>query len=214
MKGVIIGYHQLIFPELKEKLKNDFPVVLIDQIEENNFDTVIVDNEKGLREGLNYLISLGHRKIGFISDKVTTPLRFQVYCDILKENGIEINEKFVNIKSGRSEEVGYQSGLKVLHLKERPTAIFCANDLIAMGVMKAAFEFGLSIPSDLSLLGFDDLPLSNYLPVPLTTIKQPIAEIVQRSLHLLLQRIEEPDKEIENIVLPSELIIRKSTGTV
>ena len=92
------------------------------------------------------------------------------------------------------------------------TAIFCANDLIALGVMKAAFESGLAIPSDLSILGFDDLSLSSYLPIPLTTIRQPIKEIVRQSFHLLLQRIEEPNRKIEKVVLPSELIIRKSTG--
>ena len=212
LRGVVIGYHQVNFPALKERLKNDFAIVLIDQAEGDNFDTVMVDNEKGMREGLSYLIGLGHRKIGFISDRVTGPVRFKVYCEVLKESDIEIDENFIDIKSGRCEEVGYQAGLKVLSLKSRPTAIFCANDLIATGLMKAAFETGIRIPADLSILGFDDLPLSGYLPVPLSTIRQPIAEIVQQSFYLLLQKIKEPSKKFKNIVLPSELIVRKSTA--
>ena len=212
VEGVILAYHNIDFSFLKEKKT---PVVLIDVVD-NGFDEVdkvIVDNFSGAKEAVKYLISLGHHSIGFISDRVTTSRRLDGYREALKEENLEIDENIISIRSGRSEEVGYQTGLKLLVRKDRPTAIFCVNDLIAVGLMRAAFEIGIKIPEELSIIGFDDLPLSSYLPIPLTTVHQPIKEIVRESFYLLLKRMENVDrKPYQTKTLPTELVIRETTS--
>ncbi|MCS7180425.1 MAG: aminotransferase class III-fold pyridoxal phosphate-dependent enzyme, partial [bacterium] len=149
MDGIIIAYHSLDFNFINERF---CPVVLIDIEDESfeNFDKVIVDNVYGAKEAIKYLIELGHRRIGFISDTVTTEKRFEGYKITLKEKNIEIDESLIEIRNGRSEEIGYQAGLKLLSKKDRPTAIFCVNDLIAIGLMRASFEINIKVPEQLS----------------------------------------------------------------
>ncbi len=211
LDGVIVAYHYLNFSFFRE---NQLPVVLIDVIDSENVnvDKIVVDNFSGAKEAVGYLASLGHQRIGFISDAVTTPVRKEGYKTELKKSGLKIDENIIIVRAGRSEEVGYQVGLKLLVEKDRPSAVFCVNDLIAIGLMKAAFELSLKVPEDLSIIGFDDLPISSSLPVPLTTVRQPIREIAQKSLQVLTERMENEGKPYRTETLPTELIIRKTTG--
>jgi LacI family transcriptional regulator len=211
LDGVIIAYHNLNFSFFRE---NQLPVVLIDVIDTDNVnvDKVVVDNFSGAKEAVDYLILLGHQKIGFISDTVTTPVRLGGYKDSFKKQHIEMIDNFIIIRQGRSEEVGYQAGMKLLVGKDRPSAVFCVNDLIAIGLMKAAFEIGLKIPEELSIIGFDDLPISSYLPFPLTTVRQPIRDIAGESLQVLLHRMENRHRKRETKVLSTELVIRNTTA--
>jgi len=213
MDGIILAYHTLDFSFINEKT---CPVVLIDVPDENfeNFDKVIIDNLEGAKEAVRYLIEIGHRKIGFISDTVTTKKRFDGYKDALKEKNIEIDEELIEIRGGRSEEVGYQAGLKLLSKKDRPTAIFCVNDLIAIGLLRASFELNIKVPEQLSIIGFDDIPVSRYLPIPLTTVSQPIKDIAREAVLLLTDRIKNPEKPCATKKLKTNLIIRKSTALV
>jgi LacI family transcriptional regulator len=212
--GIILGYHQLSFPGLKERLKKEFPVVLIDQDPVEEYDSVSVDSAPAIAETANYLVRLGHRRIGFVADSYASPTRGTLFHAALKSLGVPDTQQLVVQKSGRSEEVGYQAGLELLSRPDRPTAVFCVNDLIAVGLMKAAFELNVPVPAALSIVGFDDLPLSDYLPVPLTTIRQPIQEIVRHSFRVLADRMRTPRGKREHLVLPSALVIRKSTTTV
>lgn len=208
VSGLVIAYHKL-----NEKFEN-IPVVLIDQEESNEFDCVIVDNFSGSYEAVEYLINLGHRKIGYISDNFTTKQRLAGYKKALEDSGIEINEELIDIRNGRSEEIGYHAALKLLVKKERPTAIFCGNDFIGIGVMKAATELNIKIPDELSIIGFDDLPICSYLPIPLTTVRQPIKEIARQSINLLFERMERPEKEREKKIIKPSLIIRETTKNI
>ncbi|MGB9677074.1 MAG: LacI family DNA-binding transcriptional regulator [Candidatus Ratteibacteria bacterium] len=212
MDGIILAYHSLDFSFINEKI---CPVVLIDIPEEtyNNFDKVIIDNTSGAKEAVKYLIEIGHRKIAFISDKVTTKKRLEGYEIALREKNIEIDEELIEIRSGRSEEIGYQAGLKLLSKKNRPTAIFCVNDLIAIGVLRASFELNIKVPDEISIVGFDDIPISRYLPIPLTTVSQPIKDIARESVLLLIDRIKNPEKPYMTKKLQTNLIIRKSTSS-
>lgn len=213
VEGIILAYHNIDFPFPVGK--KGIPVVSIDMVDNgfNEVDRVIIDNFSGAKEAVKYLISLGHHRIGFISDRVTTSRRLDGYKSALKEENLEVdNENMILIRSGRNEEVGYQTGLKFLVRKDRPSAVFCVNDLIAVGLLRAAFEIGVKIPEELSIIGFDDLPLSSYLPIPLTTVRQPIKEIVRESLYLLLERMGDVDKKpYQTKTLPTELVIRKTT---
>ncbi|MGC8977324.1 MAG: LacI family DNA-binding transcriptional regulator [Candidatus Ratteibacteria bacterium] len=212
MDGIILAYHSLDFSFINERI---CPVVLIDIPEEtyNNFDKVIIDNTNGAKEAVKYLIEIGHRRIAFISDKVTTKKRLEGYEIALREKNIEIDEELIEIRSGRSEEIGYQAGLKLLSKKNRPTAIFCVNDLIAIGVLRASFELNIEVPDEISIVGFDDIPISRYLPIPLTTVSQPIKDIARESVLLLIDRIKNPEKPYMTKKLQTNLIIRKSTSS-
>ncbi len=212
MDGIILAYHSLDFSFINERI---CPVVLIDIPEEtyNNFDKVIIDNTNGAKEAVKYLIEIGHRRIAFISDKVTTKKRLEGYEIALREKNIEIDEELIEIRSGRSEEIGYQAGLKLLSKKNRPTAIFCVNDLIAIGVLRASFELNIKVPDEISIVGFDDIPISRYLPIPLTTVSQPIKDIARESVLLLIDRIKNPEKPYMTKKLQTNLIIRKSTSS-
>ncbi|MCM8759635.1 MAG: LacI family transcriptional regulator [Candidatus Omnitrophica bacterium] len=211
MDGVIIAYHSLDFSFIEEKV---CPVVLIDVAEEEfgSFDKVIIDNVRGAKEAVEYLVEIGHKKIGFISDTITTGKRFEGYKIALEENNLEIEDDLIEIRSGRSEEIGYQAGLKLLSKINRPTAIFCVNDLIAIGLMRASFEMNIKIPEQLSVVGFDDLPVSRYLPIPLTTVSQPIKDIAGAALSLLINRIKNPFRTFITKKLQTNLTIRKSTS--
>ncbi len=211
LDGVIVAYHNLNFSFFSEK---KLPVVMVDVINDDNghTDRVVVDNFSGAKEAVGYLISLGHQKIGFVSDTVTTPVRLEGYKAELKHRNVKTEDRFLIIRQGRSEEVGYQAGLKLLAGKDRPSAVFCVNDLIAVGLMKAAFEIGLKIPEELSIVGFDDIPISSYLPVPLTTVRQPIKKIAEESFRMLFERMENRERKYQTKILSAELIIRKTTG--
>jgi Transcriptional regulators len=211
MDGIILAYHTLDFSFIDEKI---CPFVLIDVPDDDfeNFDKVIIDNLEGAKEAVKYLIEIGHRRIGFISDTVTTKKRFEGYKNALEENNIEIDETLIEIRNGRSEEIGYQAGLKLLSKLNRPTAIFCVNDLIAIGLMRASFELNIKVPEQISIIGFDDIPVSRYLPIPLTTVSQPIKDIARESVGLLIDRIKNPEKPSITKKLKTNLIIRKSTS--
>lgn len=209
VEGVIMAYHFFDFPSLKY-----LPTVLIDVPEEidKKVDEVLIDNFFGSYEAVKYLISLGHKRICFVSDNVTTKKRYYGYKKALQESNINIDEKLVFFKEGESKEIGYKVALKILKTKNSPSAFFCANDLIAIGVMKGCFEIGKKVPEDVSIIGFDDISISSYLPVPLTTIKQPIDEIAKNSFYLLTNRIEKKYRKIQKIFVKPTLIIRKSTA--
>lgn len=211
-EGIIIsGFNLNLSPLRGLKL----PIVLIDASTgdiNRGFDRVAVDNFAGAREAVKYLVSTGHQRIGFITDTVTTRARLDGYMAALKEGNIKPDENLIVKRSGRSEEVGYQAGLRLLAENDAPDAVFCVNDLIAIGLMKAAFETGLEIPAELSIVGFDDLPLSSYLPIPLATVRQPIKEIASESFQMLLGRMDDVRKPYKAKVLPTELIIRKTTA--
>lgn len=213
MDGIILAYHTLDFSFINEKT---CPVVLIDVPDDSfeDFDKVIIDNLEGAKEAVRYLIEIGHSRIGFISDVVTTKKRFEGYKEALKGKNIKIDEELIEIRIGRSEEVGYQAGLKLLSRKDRPTAIFCVNDLIAIGLLRASFELNIKVPEHLSIIGFDDIPVSRYLPIPLTTVSQPIKDIAREAVLLLIDRIKNPERPCITKKLKTNLIIRKSTSSL
>lgn len=211
LDGLIIAYHNFYLPFLKE---TKFPVVMIDVENKNNdiqCDKVIIDNFSGAKQAVRYLINIGCKTIGFISDTITTPERLKGYKSVLIKEGLTIDQDKILIMNGRSEEIGYQAGLHLLIKKDKPDAVFCVNDMIATGLMRAAFELGIKIPEELSIIGFDNIPVSSYLPIPLTTVSQPIKEIAKESFRLLLERMENPQKGYQTLILPTRMIIKKTT---
>lgn len=177
--------------------------------------TVDVDDAAGTRLAMDHLLSLGHRRIAHICGPENLPsalVRREGYLEALRKAGIEVRESYLVPGAYRPEE-GYAGTRRLLALEEPPTAIFAANDEIALGVLEATRELGVSIPGRLSLVGVDDRPVSALLTPPLTTIRQPFEAIGRRATRLLVDAIEGavPSSTLE--LFAPALVVRGSTTT-
>jgi LacI family transcriptional regulator len=193
--------------------QRQFPHVLIDYLSDGqNVPSVSTTNFRGSYDAMTFLLSLGHRRIGFITGTLEFGCarhRLDGYKAALKEYGIPFDPQLV-CEGDFMQPQGYQCAQRLLSLSVPPTAIFASNDTMAFGVMEAARERGLRLPEDLSIVGFDDIPQASHVHPPLTTVRQPLEEMGQRAAMLLLHYIAHPNAEIERIELPTELIIRES----
>jgi len=199
-----------------KKQKREMPVVLVDSFTyHQDFDSVSIDNAFGVQKVIEYLVQEGHRKIGFIGDKIVTPERLNAYKSALNQLGIPVKEEYIRMGSERYEHGGYLRMMELLKLEDRPTAVFAATDNLAIGSIHAAKKAGLKIPDDISIVGFDDIMSSSYIEVPLTTVLQPKFEIGKLSAQLLIERINKSDsKFIQQIVLKPELVVRETVAKI
>lgn len=175
--------------------------------------SVDVDDAAGARLAMGHLLSLGHRRIAHICGPLNLPsalVRREGYALALREAGIALQEEYLVPGSYRPEE-GYAATRRLLALPEPPTAIFAANDEIALGVLEAAREMGVSIPGRLSLVGVDDRPVSALLTPPLTTVRQPFEEIGRRATRLLVEAIGGASPAATAELFLPHLVVRGST---
>jgi LacI family transcriptional regulator len=198
---------------LRELIRENFPVALISQeIPELAIDSVSVDDYQGGYQVTDHLISLGHRHIAMIAEDGRSSFgRIRGYRQALEDAGIPFDELRL-IRCEASVEEGYRNGGYFLDSLKPLTAIFASNDLLAVGVMKAARERGIRIPDDLSVVGFDNTILAAFVDPPLTSVAQPIQDMGRQVVDCLVQRIEGEHKLKQRVVLLPELVIRKSTG--
>ncbi|MBB3062405.1 substrate-binding domain-containing protein [Microbulbifer rhizosphaerae] len=180
----------------------------------SHYPSVRVDNESAAAEATRHLIRLGHRRIGFISGLHTSLLtrgREQGYRQAMTEAGLEVADNW--IAEGRQTIEGARGAVHYLLAQSpRPTAIFCANDEMAMGAMHELRRAGLRIPEDISVLGFDDIRYAEVLDPPLTTVAQPAEEIGEHTMQRLCRAIGGDDIGGEPEIVPHRLVIRESTG--
>jgi LacI family transcriptional regulator len=159
----------------------------------------------------------GHERIAFVGgrpDASTHSERFAGYCDAMANAGVDVPAEFAQ-HGDFTRLSGSILASRLVHLEQRPSALVCADDLIALGCMDALHEAGLRVPIDKALVGFDDIPTASVRSVGLTTIRQPCAEMGARAVRLLIDRIDGRAPPIPvSEVLPAELIIRTSCGTV
>ncbi|MFN8620352.1 MAG: LacI family DNA-binding transcriptional regulator [Chloroflexota bacterium] len=191
------------------------PIVLIDHDgEAPGADVVNAANLEGATAGVCHLTALGHRRIGIVTGAMetgSTHLRIQGWRDALALAGLPAPDEL--IAEGDYEEArGREAAHELLALPERPTAIFAANDRTAVGVLMAAAERGLRVPDDLSVLGFDDDPGAARTNPPLTTVRQPLRDMGRTGVEVLLRRMRDPDAPPERVTLPTQLVVRGSTG--
>lgn len=195
-------------------LKQKIPFVVLNrEIQGHKVTSVLTDDYKGAVEAVTYLIDSGHTRIGMIEGKKefrSSHKRKRGYLDVLKSHHIEPDPRY--IKPGNFDlQSGYLSMSELLQLEDCPSAVFCANDDMAIGAMKAIHEKQLRVPEDVSLIGYDDNGISSYLSPALTTVKRPIEQVTRNGTRLLLEIIEGKAREIGGIKsLPTELIIRQS----
>ncbi len=205
------SYHTHILESLKEVKA---PFISTAQITDyKEMISVDVDNYKGGRMMTEYLVGLGHKKIAYIGKfSVTSSTdRLHGYQDTLMENGIAFDDTLVKISKAGTSHSGYEIMKELLDENEKITAVFAASDVMTGGVIKAIKEAGLRVPEDISVVGFDDIPSSEYADPPLTTIRQPAFEKGAEATKMLIDLIED-GIEPESKILGLELIIRKSTA--
>jgi LacI family transcriptional regulator len=165
---------------------------------------------------MRYLLALGHRRIGFITGRMTLICsrdRLQGYRDGLAEVGLPFDPELVR-EGDFSQPVGFQQGQALLSLKEPPTAILASNDVMAFGVMDAAKAQGFAVGPDISIIGFDDIFQASQVYPALTTVRQPLRSMGESAIDLLTTLIERRPAFAMRRELPTELIIRASTGPV
>ncbi len=180
----------------------------------DNDKFVMTDYTEGSYRLTNYLLSIGHRKIVFIitsdTESPINSLRVDGYRKSFKEAGLEVDEKLIVTCNGASMNYAYLVA-KELMQKDLPDAIITINDIMAIGVEKAAKELKIKIPEDLSVAGYDDILLSTFTEPPLTTVRQNIEEIAVQSMEMLFNLIDNKPVAQEQIYIPPELILRAST---
>jgi DNA-binding LacI/PurR family transcriptional regulator len=190
------------------------PIVLINNQHPGDFaHSVGIDNVRSSAEMVKHLLALGHRRIAYIGDRLgleSDKERFSGYRASLREARLRLDEGLVMRGDGRPEE-GEQRAGELLDLPARPTAIFCYNDMTALGALRAAAAKGLRVPADVSIAGFDDLFVASYTSPPLTTIRQPKKEMGRRAMSILLELLKGGETE-DSVLLPGELIVRGSTA--
>ncbi|KGQ37456.1 substrate-binding domain-containing protein [Gallibacterium genomosp. 1] len=196
-----------------EQLNLNLPIVVMDWWPtELNADKIYENSEFGAYLATKTLIEQGHKNIAIITGKLDKSLahnRLLGYQKALQDAHLPINPDWI-IESHFDFEGGVEGMKKLLQITPRPTAVFACSDTIAVGVYQVAWQQGLHIPQDISVIGYDNIMLAQYLTPPLTTIHQPKAELGKLAVETLLERIKSPDLEYKTTMLQPQLIWRAS----
>jgi DNA-binding LacI/PurR family transcriptional regulator len=203
-----------------EGIKNlagiNFPFVLVNhKMFSKTVSFVDSRNIKGSQLAVEYLYNLGHRKIAFVAgtlNETNAADRFTGYKKALLDLKLPFRKEWI-IYGKFSKEEAYKASKELFKSKKLPTAIFCSDDYMAIGVMESIKESGLSVPGDISVIGFDNIELSSYLKPSLTTVNQPIYEIGKKSTEYLLDLIEGKRTPPIHEFLDVDLVIRESTSS-
>lgn len=217
--GVLLISLKIPDEKVKRFQQTETPIVLVDSYHPK-LDSIIVENEQGAYMATQHLIKLGHRRVGIIDAHLRSmpaQVRLKGYKKALKENKIPFEERLLVISDVSSEEdgfnqkAGYDAMSQLLKLGEnRPTAVFVASDIQALGAMKALRDNKLKIPQDMAVVGFDDIEMSDYLG--LSTMRQPMYAMGKLAVERLMERISE---DVKNVMLRSfttELVVRETCG--
>lgn len=213
--GVVLASTDLATDPVRRLLTIGIPVVALDRrIHGLDVDTVTVANEMAAYEAVRHLIELGHERIAMIGgpDSVSSVRERIDGCRrALRSEHLDLGDDLLR-RGNLRETGGYRMALELLSLPQPPTAIFSANNLTTIGILRAFRERGVAIPTDVSVIGFDDLPTGELVDPPLTVCVQPTYELGARAAELLLRRVENPGAPVQEVVLPATLVIRRSTA--
>lgn len=215
VEGLVIVPASKMDIKLEKRLETNVPVVVIDRDAnyKNIIGKVLSDNYKGAYQAVNHLIDLGHKRIAFISGPIEIKPsleRKEGFLDACKNSGIDISEDDIYIGS-----FTVKFGKKIIKkLSKKYSAFFCGNDLIAAGAIQGLKELNLAVPKDVSIVGFDDIPLANMLTPTLTTVRQDSYNIGLQAADILIKHLKNPTKRQKNISLTTHLIKRESARKV
>jgi DNA-binding LacI/PurR family transcriptional regulator len=198
---------------LNKVINQGIPYVVLNNAFKEPINCIAIDNEKAGYEVTEHLIKLGHRNIATITGELSTQAgyyRLEGYKRALVDNGIAVKEEYITV-GDFLRTPSRQAAKKLLGLKNRPTAIFAASDVMALELIDEAKKEAINVPNDLSVVGFDDNPVRMYSPVRLSTVSQPIVEMGRLGLEHLNQIAIKKEKLPLKILLPTKFIQREST---
>ncbi len=211
---IIIRTTKALSPKTSKRLLASGRPIVEHGVAESQFDCIVSNYRKGTQDVMAHLLVKGHRHFCFIHGVAMPGIgvdRLDVYLKVLIEAGISEQHRQVE-PCGITTEDGYQAALRVLGRKPRPSALVVINDLLAIGVMRAAADLGLRIPDDVSVASFDDLPIARYLNPRLTSVYRDTRAEGQQAAKLLFERMEYPGTPSRTVEMPTKLIVRESTG--
>jgi LacI family transcriptional regulator len=204
--------YEALYSAFKER---DLPCVIVDHHHgTENEPAVTATNRKGTLDAMRHLLALGHKRIGFITGRMDLGCsqdRLEGYHSGLAEVGIPFDPSLV-LEGDFAQPTGFRQAQSLLHREQRPTAIVASNDVMAFGVMDAVKEAGLRVGQDISVIGFDDIEMASQVYPPLTTVRQPLADMGEAAVDLLVTLLQGRTPMTLRRELATELIIRKSTG--
>ncbi len=217
MQGILVTPVDAQSPALDDVRRNGTPVVIVDRTRtDDTFCSVAVDDELGGRLAVEHLVEQGHTRVAFIGgpdtigqvrDRLEGARKAWADAGLPPEQLVVVPTAALTVVEGRS------AGERVMGLgrSRRPTAAFCANDLLALGLLQQLSTSGLSVPGDLAIVGYDDIEYASAAAVPLTSVRQPRQELGRRAAELVLDEAEDPEHVHQQVVFTPELVARRST---
>jgi LacI family transcriptional regulator len=214
--GLIVMSPEADVRALEANLPGSLPIVLLNcRVEGSAFDSINLDNYGGARAMIRHLVALGHRRIAHVQGAPGNNdawERLLGYRDAMQSLGEEGAEE-LEVAGAFSEDSGDRAGREILRMKPRPTAVFAANDAMAIGLLHAFQKARVRVPEEIAVVGFDDIPIARFLTPPLTTVRVAIAELGASAIRrLLLAMARGESRERQHEVLPTSLVVRGSCG--
>jgi LacI family transcriptional regulator len=201
---------------LREALARRAPIVLLNRsLDDVACDQLTSDHAHGAKAAVEHLMQHGHRRVGVLGGIPyisTNRERREGFLTTLAQHGVEVPAAF-DVTSDTTHDAAYAEATAMLTRRDRPTAILCANDLLAFGAIDAARDLGIRVPEDLSIIGYDDIAMSSWPAYNLTTVRQPLKVMADVAVSMLLRRLDDPELPFESRRYSSELIVRGSTSS-
>jgi len=207
--GIVVVAPQRQAAQALSKMPVDIPTVAVEGGRARKAATACVDQAGGARLAVRHLLELGHRTVWHVagpSNWLEAEGRTKGWRAALRDAGCDIPDPLTGDWSPRS---GYEAGLK---LPTEATAVFVANDQMALGLLRALSERGIRVPGEVSVVGFDDIPEAEFFSPPLTTVRQNFALVGRRSIELLLEQLDTAEPSTRRVVVPAEFVLRSSTA--
>jgi len=198
------------FGYLAQLIARNYPLVTLGEVKNYATNVVDINNEAAAHEAVSYLISRGHQKIAYLSGPAFSAHRLRGYQLALIDHSLPIETKFI-LDAGPYFENGYTKGKQLFTSSYIPSAVFCYNDLVAIGLVHALQELGFKVPDDVAVIGFDDIDFCQFARIPLTTIHVPAYEIGEKAADLLMRQItNRGNGMVEKNLLDAYLVKRES----
>ena len=217
LDGVVVASTRVADPLVGRLIDDSVPFVMVGRHPDERVRYVDIDNVAAARMAVDHLARLGHRRIGIVTGPLDMPSasdRLEGYRRALAAHKLRVDEGLI-VEGDFTEASGMAAARRLLSV--RATAIFAANDGMAVGALKVIRERGLQVPEDVALVGFDDLPIAASLQPALTTVRQPIEQMGSMAADLLLSLLDNPPEEhppAQKLILPAKLVVRESCGAL
>jgi LacI family transcriptional regulator len=216
VEGVAVMTFGIEQPLLEELSSRDIPMVFVDSGPPSpSARALIVDYRKGIREGVQHLAALGHRNINFVSGPLrqgSAQSRKDAFIEAMEEIGVRPAASWL-IEGDHTLEGGMHAMERLLSLPQLPTAVMCSNDMTAIGALRVLARAGLRVPEDMSVIGFDDIHLAEFVYPPLTTVRMSRKDLARgafESLRSIAENVAPPQQR--HWTIPTKLIVRQSTS--